>query len=123
MKRRLFTDRPLIFRTTAVSLNTPRGATRRNRLALCLSFGMFTAQATALAATVNTFDPAGSQYTVPASINTAGVITGYYQDASYGVHGFVRDSGGALTTFDVPGASHTEPRDINTAGAIAGRYY
>ena len=70
-------------------------------LALSLALGMLAAQEATYAATVTTFDPIGSRYTVPSSINTAGAVTGYYQDAIYSMHGFVRDPGGALTTFDV----------------------
>ena len=58
----------------------------------------------------------------PASINAAGAITGYYYDASYAVHGFLRDAGATITTFDVIGAQATYPNSINTAGAITGYY-
>ena len=31
-------------------------------------------------------------------------ITGFYFDATYAVHGFLRDKNGVITTFDLPGA-------------------
>src|SRR4029450_216007 len=37
-------------------------------------------------------------------INPNGVITGYYVDSAFVLHGFVRDENGAVTTFDAPGA-------------------
>ena len=49
-----------------------------------------------------TFDPPGSLVTNPTSINSAGVVTGWYQDAS-GTHGFLLAKG-AITTFDVTGS-------------------
>ena len=73
--------------------------------------------------TITTFDPPGSIYTVPTSINPSGAITGYYQDASQGWHGFLRATDGTLTTFDPPGsATVTYTFSINPAGAIAGEY-
>jgi hypothetical protein len=69
-----------------------------------------------------TFDAPGAvKGTVPASMNPAGAITGYYFDASSLVHGFLRDSNGTFTTFDVPSdVSGTFPTSINPAGAITG---
>ncbi len=70
-----------------------------------------------------TFDPPGSTLTVPASINQAGEITGYYTDASNVGHGFLRSASGAFTTFDPPGSMFTIPESINATGTIAGFYY
>ena len=70
--------------------------------------------------TITTFDPPGSQYTYPNSINPAGTITGYYTD--YAQHGFVRAADGTITTFDPPGSTGTIPWSINPAGTITGWY-
>jgi hypothetical protein len=82
--------------------------------------------------TIITFDAPGATPapffgTQPDAINPAGVITGYYFDASVVGHGFLRDAGGTITTFDVPGAGTgnfqgTFALSINPAGAIAGQY-
>jgi hypothetical protein len=65
--------------------------------------------------------------TVPNGINPAGAITGYYVDANYMNHGFLRSPDGRFTTFDAPGAvppgGGTVPSGINPAGAIIGLYY
>jgi predicted membrane protein len=67
------------------------------------------------------------QGTLPAAINPAGAITGYYVDAEFLAHGFLRNADGALTTFDAPGAVTsilgTFPSSINPKGAITGYYY
>jgi hypothetical protein len=55
-------------------------------------------------------------------INADGVIAGYYNDASFVTHGFVRDTHGKFTTFDAPGAARTLAGSINNEGAVAGRY-
>jgi hypothetical protein len=44
------------------------------------------------------------QGTYPFAINSAGVITGFYQDVNNVYHGFLRVSDGIITVFDVPGA-------------------
>jgi uncharacterized repeat protein (TIGR03803 family) len=59
------------------------------------------------------------------AINTAGVITGYYVDASNAYHGFARAANGTMTEFSAPcagtGASQgTVSRGVNTAGTTAG---
>ena len=83
-----------------------------------------------------------SRGTIAISINTAGVITGEYTDATGLAHGFVRAVSGTITGFDAPGAgtagwlsslvAHesgggpalqgTDGFSINTAGEIAGGY-
>jgi hypothetical protein len=73
--------------------------------------------------TFSTFDPPGSVNTYPASINPAGVITGYYYDADLVPHGFLRSHDGTITTFDVPGGIFTVPTSINPAGEIMGHYF
>jgi hypothetical protein len=57
--------------------------------------------------TVVSFDAPGAgtgfnSGTVPISINSAGKVAGYYDDAERGIHGFVRTSNGAITAFDAP---------------------
>jgi hypothetical protein len=70
------------------------------------------------------------QGTIPlwaSCLNPAGAITGYYVDAGYVMHGFVRAPGGTITGFDAPGAG-TSPgqgtwgTNINPAGAVTGGY-
>lgn len=79
---------------------------------------------------------AGGIGTVPASIDRAGDITGFYMDAAnFLYHGFVLPAGGTITTIDAPGAATTPASgngigsiagtlaaSINTAGLIAGLY-
>jgi hypothetical protein len=71
--------------------------------------------------TITTFDGpgVGTINTTGLSINTAGAITGNYQNASGGLDGFLRAPNGSITTFDAPDGQ-TTPFDINTAGAITG---
>jgi hypothetical protein len=82
------------------------------------------------AATCTTFDPLGSTSTQPQSINPAGVITGYYFDANFVAHGFLRAPNGTLTTFDPPGYPNNtlainsvgNSLAINPAATITGSY-
>jgi hypothetical protein len=77
------------------------------------------AEAEAKAATIITFDPAGSQGTSPFAINPAGAITGYYSDGFGVAHGFLRTPGphGTITTFDVPAVGA-----LPGAGSTPGAY-
>ena len=60
---------------------------------------------------------------LPNSINPEGAITGYYYDANFVDHGFLRAPDGTFTTFDPPGSGNgTNPSGINPAGAITGSY-
>ena len=61
--------------------------------------------------------------TSPSGINPAGAITGYYNDAGFLDHGFLRARDGTFTEFDAPGAVSTTPSSINPAGAITGSYW
>src|SRR5260221_6154981 len=83
----------------------------RGSLALCLLLCSLEVGLcwSAHAATFTTFDVPGIRGILVQSINTAGAITGFYADANYVVHGFLRARDGTLTTFDVPGAVHTYP--------------
>ncbi|MCI0466509.1 MAG: hypothetical protein L0Y57_05815 [Beijerinckiaceae bacterium] len=69
-----------------------------------------------------TFDPPGSNYTIPVAISPAGESTGFYQDVTAARHGFVRANKGAITSFDAPGSAFTQPAAINPVGAITGTY-
>jgi predicted membrane protein len=73
--------------------------------------------------TLTPFDPTGSTFTNPVSINATETITGFYSDAAFLNHGFLRAPEGTITTFDAPGAAQgTFPQQINPAGTIAGYY-
>ena len=69
-----------------------------------------------------TFDAPGDLATTPLSINPVGAITGYFLDANFTEHGFLRERHGTIITFDVLGAVATLPFSINPAGVIAGWY-
>jgi hypothetical protein len=86
----------------------------------------------AAAQTFTTFDVSGegkgkNQGTVPVALNSAGVVVGFYVDASNANHAFVRAANGTITTFNVTGAGAgasqgTQATAINTSGEIAGLY-
>jgi hypothetical protein len=66
--------------------------------------------------------------TAPLSVNERGEATGYFDDTSGFVHGFVSHADGAFTTFEVPGATPgsglgTFPASINNAGEVTGYFY
>jgi hypothetical protein len=76
---------------------------------------------------ITTFDAAGagianSEGTVPICINRSGAIAGWYRDASFLDHGFLRAPSGAITQVDVPGATRTYFVSMNEAGVAAGEY-
>lgn len=66
--------------------------------------------------------PGNTNGTFPLAINDAGVITGFYVDANFAGHGFVRSPEGGFVTFDAPGSLTTVPIEVNLAGQIAGYY-
>jgi hypothetical protein len=66
-----------------------------------------------------TFDPPGSTFPDPISINNSGQIAGYYQDSSGHFDGFL-DSHGAYTTINPPGSIDTFVQSINSSGQITG---
>lgn len=88
--------------------------------------------------TITTFDAPGAGMTANAPpqgtfpcletcINSSGAITGFYYDANYGVHGFVRQPDGEITTFNEPRAGSgafegTVNGSINGGGTIAGYF-
>src|SRR6478752_9244587 len=57
----------------------------------------------------------------PLIMNPNGAITGWYTDAAFVSHGFLRDRNGGFTTFDVPGAEAgpgTFPFALSQGGEI-----
>src|ERR1035438_10508868 len=96
-------------------------------LAILVVLGVVAAPS-AQAQTFTTFDVPGAVAISPLSINTAGIVSGFFVDTSYVDHGFVRAADGVITTFDAPGAGTgtyqgTDAYGINAAGVIAGAYY
>jgi hypothetical protein len=83
-----------------------------------------------------TFDAPGAgtavgsgEGTYPIANNPAGAITGWYVDANYLAHGFLRAPDGKFTIFDAPGAGTvvgswqgTYPMGNNPAGVTTGYY-
>ena len=67
------------------------------------------------------------QGTFATNMNREGTIAGYYVDASYGYHGFLRTRNGAITKFDVPDGigniSLGWTQGISDTGAVAGTYF
>jgi hypothetical protein len=57
----------------------------------------------------------------PNAINAAGLVAGYYFDASYNSHGFIWQNG-TLQTIDYPGALQTSFTGINNHGIVSGVY-
>jgi uncharacterized membrane protein len=74
------------------------------------------------AQTVTTFDVLNSTNTIPQANNLFGQVTGYYQDANFVVHGFLRQPNGTIVTFDAPGSTDTKATGINDLGQITGYY-
>lgn len=74
--------------------------------------------------------------TFPQGINNLGEVSGYYGDANFIYHGFVRSASGRITSFDVPTActdTSTPPADcsyvgtfpggVNVLGTVVGTYF
>jgi hypothetical protein len=57
----------------------------------------------------------------PNAINNAAVVTGYYADANYNIHGFLWQQG-TVQTIDYPGATATAFGGINNRGVLIGTY-
>jgi len=79
-------------------------------------------QPSAQSQTYTTIDPPGSEGTTLSSINPAGAITGFFLDANFVPHGFLRTPNGAITPFDPPSSTGTTPEAINPGGVITGYY-
>jgi uncharacterized membrane protein len=60
--------------------------------------------------------------TSPSGIDNRGRIAGSYVDAAGTMHGFLRDTDGAITTIDIPGTLATQLLDLNDRGETAGFY-
>jgi hypothetical protein len=74
------------------------------------------------AASYSTFDPPGSIFTRPTSINDAGVITGFYGKSLFVFHGFVRTADGTITAFEAGRGGSTVPVGIDSQGRIYGSF-
>jgi hypothetical protein len=82
--------------------------------------------------TFTTIDVPGAGGTTPQGtfaigLDSNGDVVGYFIDGNNNIHGFIRDSGGAITTVDAPGANAgqglgTEVTGINSSGEAAGFY-
>lgn len=74
-----------------------------------------------------TFDAPGAvNGTEALAINPGGSIIGFYFDANFVPHGFLRAHNGSFMTFDAPGAGlqqGTYPTSINPGGSITGFYF
>ena len=73
------------------------------------------------------FSPASASNTTPCSLNNTGEVTGYFQDAAYVYHGFLRTSDGNITVIDDPEVALSDGKGtfacaINDRGEIAGYY-
>jgi hypothetical protein len=69
------------------------------------------------------FSPFDAIDTEPQAINSAGVVTGEYEDSEKLYHGFVRDAEGNFTSFDPPGNGsevQTMPTSMNSSGIVVG---
>jgi hypothetical protein len=84
-------------------------------------------------ASADGFDGGG---TYPQGINDLAEVSGYYVDANFVFHGFVRSPGGRITTYDVRTActdtpnppadcayEGTVPANVNLLGRVTGTYY
>jgi hypothetical protein len=76
---------------------------------------------------ITPIDPPNSSFTIAASINTNGLIAGYFVGQDNVIHGFVRSKNSSFVTFDNPAASTnpgfgTVAYSINSAGATTGEY-
>jgi probable HAF family extracellular repeat protein len=69
--------------------------------------------------TYTQIDYPGAIYTAAVGIDTAGDVSGFYQDQSGTYHGFIL-SGGTYTSIDYPGATWTELYGLNDIGQVVG---
>lgn len=67
------------------------------------------------------FDAPNATYTLASNVNDAGIVTGYFFEASGRIRGFEREEGGRIVVIDaIPGAKETEAAGTNTRGETAG---
>jgi hypothetical protein len=83
----------------------------------------------ASAGTIITFDGPGAgtgsfQGTFALAINPSGTIAGFFLDANFVGHGYVRTADGTITPFDVPGAElfGTAASSISPEGVVTGSF-
>jgi hypothetical protein len=69
---------------------------------------------------ISRFDPSGSAYTEPQSINQLGTVTGFYVNSNYQNAGFLWSPNGPIMPIEAPGASQTTPLSINNVNQITG---
>jgi hypothetical protein len=127
MKTKIFRNRFVSLGVCRVAVLTGLMSAFALYLAPCMEGQDVSANAKNHRGTIVTFDAPGALNalgagTVALSINPAGEITGFYLDANYEWHGFLRARDGTFTTFDPPGSVQTAPASINPAGEIAGLY-
>ena len=113
------TTHPL-FAAPSVPMTRQNAVLALSLLALCTMGLNLSASAQKSAFTI--FDPPGSVSTIPNSMNRSGAITGYYLDANFTSHGFLRSPDGTFITVGPPGSVLTKPASINSAGTITGWY-
>jgi hypothetical protein len=65
----------------------------------------------------------GTVVTPVSGLNSQGVTIGWYIDANYAEHGYLREQNGAIILFDPPSSIYTNPRSINPEGVIVGRAF
>jgi hypothetical protein len=93
-----------------------------HRVGLLAAFVLVSLASALQAQTITPFDVPNSSNTIPQANNLFGQVTGYYQDANFVVHGFLRQPNGNIVTFDVSGLP-TQATGINNLGQITGNYF
>ena len=75
-------------------------------------------------ATYITFDPPNSVGTFVAGLDLLGNVAGWYNDANFVGHGFLRQTNGIIVSFDDPQAVYgTFVTAVNDIGVVAGSYW
>jgi hypothetical protein len=81
---------------------------------------------------ITPFDPPGATCSAstevfvcsqPLGITPEGMVVGFYTDASFVSHGFLRAPDGAFTVFDPPGSISTFTAAVNPDGAVTGEFF
>ncbi len=92
---------------------------------ICVVFCLALASSNAASPGVKivSFDPPGSIFTQPNSVNVIGQVTGFYDGSTGGAHGFLRERDGTIISFDPPGSINTISYGINRIGATTGLYH